>query len=508
MIKNIYFFGIAFLVVSNLQATSLKDAVEDTLNNNPSIEVSNINTEAFLKYVEQEEGDYLPTIDLDGYLEKSKTYNDPDNSLVTKGWSDKKGANLALQLSYILYDGGLSSAQVGESQHKYNANKFKNINDTENTILETINVYIDLVELQDFLALTQDNINIHEKYLNVAKEKEEVSGEVLETYQVLSKYHTILDKYLVESKEQHRAKHLYKELVGKELSGNICRPAVNEEYIPSNVKEAVEIGLQRSFRINEQLETIKAQRKKIAIEQAGYLPTIKFELQGQWDKDLELANNGKQDIYRGRIYLNWNLFDGGKTLSTTGREKLFLKEEQKKLDAITTKIVEEINIAYYRYFNTKTRIENLSKQVKANYNILKVYHNLLQDGTKQFIDILNAESELYRSDIDLVEQEQELYRAYYDLLNKLSMLSDVVINEPSQVCEKYNFTPRKREFVEKDQETTVLEDLEELINNNATKKKGKELSVNKRLNRLYNSKQINDTSNEFIIIEQQSKRVK
>lgn len=461
--KSLRLIVLFFISLFSLQATSLRDSIEDTLNNNPSIIASHINRDAYLKYVEQEEGDYLPTLDLDAYVEKSKTFNDPDTTPPQRGWSEKDGWNVALKLQYVLYDGGLTPAQVGEFQHRYNANKFRSIYDVENTIYETISTYIDLVEAQELLALAQDNIQIHEKYLDIAKEKEEISGEVLETHQVNSKYHSVLDRYLEQEKEQYTAQNLYKKLVGRELNGDICRPNIDEKIIPKNVKEAVEIGLRRSLKVNEQIEKIKEQREKIAGEKAAFLPTIKFELQGQWDNDLELEENGRQDIYRGRIYLNWNLFNGGKTIAATEKEKLFLKEEQKKLDEITSEVVEEINVAYYTYFNTKKRVDNLTKYVDDNYNILMVYKKQLADGTRTFIDILNAESELYRSDIDKINQEKDQYIAYYDLLNKMSMLSDAILVQSKQVCNKFVFTPRKRDFVDPNKDTSISDDLKELF---------------------------------------------
>ncbi len=461
-------FILLFMGIVSLNATSLRNSIEDTLNNNPSIIAAHINRDAYLKYVEQEEGDYLPTLDLDAYVEKSKTYNDPDTTPPAEGWSDKDGWNVALKFQYVLYDGGLTPAQVGEYQHRYNANKFRSIYDVENTIYETVSTYIDLVASQELLALATDNMAVHEKYLDIAKEKEEITGEVLETHQVNSKYHSVIGRYLEQEQEQYTSKSLYKQLVGKDLSGDICRPILDETFIPKTVKEAVELGLRRSFKINEQIEIIKQQREKIAQEKAGYRPTITFELQGQWDDDLELAENGRQDIYRGRINLNWNLFDGGKTMIATAKEELFLKEEQKKLDAITAEVVEEINSAYYTYFNMKKRVENSKKVIDDNYNILMVYKRQLADGTRTFIDILNAESELYRSDIDSLQQQFKLLNAYYDLLNKLSMLSDVILMQEKQICPKYVFTPRNREVTNPNEDIQINDSVKDLFTDDSS----------------------------------------
>ncbi len=459
---KIKYLLIGTMLTNVLYGTSLRDTIEETLNNNPSIVAEHINRDAYLKYVDQEKGDYLPTIDLDAFVEKSKTHNNPDTPPPAQGWSEKDGWNAALKVSHILYDGGLTPSEVEEFIQEYNANKYSSIATVEGTIYETIQAYVDLVSAQELMALAQNNIQIHEEYLQIAKEKEEISGEVLETHQVSSKHHDILDSYLEQENEKLSALSLYKKLVGNELQGDVCRPIVDDTFVPQTLKEAVELGVRRSFKIKEQIAKINKQREKIAQEKAAYLPTITAEFQASADDDLELEENGRQEIYRGRIYLSWNLFNGGKTYHATQKEILFLKEEQKRLDEITNEVIDEVTNAYNSYFNKKDRVENLKKYVEANLNILKVYKKQLADGTRTFIDILNAESELYRSDIDKIDQEFELTMTYYDLMNKMSMLSDVILMQEKQVCSKYTFTPRDRGMEQVD-EPQLSDDLKDLF---------------------------------------------
>jgi adhesin transport system outer membrane protein len=461
MVKIKYLL-IGTMLVNVLHATSLRDSIEDAFNNNPSIIAEHINRDAYLKYIDQEQGDYLPTIDLDAFVEKSKTYNNPDTPPPAQGWSEKDGWNVALKVSHILYDGGLTPAEVEEFVQEYNANKYSSIANVEDTIYETIQAYVDLVSTQELMALAQNNIDIHEEYLQIAKEKEEISGEVLETHQVSSKRHDILDSFLEQENEKLAALSLYKKLVGEELDGNVCRPIVDDTFVPATLKEAVELGLRRSFKIKEQIAKVNKQREKIAQEKAAYLPTITAEFQASADDDLELEENGRQEIYRGRVYLSWNLFNGGKTYHATQKEILFLKEEQKRLDEITEEVIDEVTNAYNSYFNKKKRVENLTKYVEDNLNILKVYKKQLADGTRTFIDILNAESELYRSDIDKIDQEFEQILTYYDLMNKMSMLSDVVLMQDKQVCEEYTFVPRDRGIQQVD-EPQIGDDLKDLF---------------------------------------------
>lgn len=439
--KNYLFF--CFIVV-NTYGTSLRDTVEYTLNENPDIISEHMKDRAYQKYVDQEESDYKPKLDLEGFLERSKTFNNyDDNTPDNNGIKD--GSNVVLKFEHILYDGGLTPSQAQEYRYKYFGNKFTGSFKREQIIQDVVKAYIDLVSRQELVALSGNNIKTHEHYLVVAKEKEQISGEVLETHQVNSKYHFVLDRFLEQQNQNDTALSLYKKLTTRELEGNICRPIIYEEFIPMTMKEAIELGIRRSPKIQEQIQKINEQREKVVQAEANFKPTLKFQLQGQWDDDLELPENGEQDIYRARIYMSWNLYDGKKTHHMSEKEKLFLKSEQKILDAITLEVVDKIKETYRTYYNNKKRIENIRLFVQDNENILKIYKKQLEDGTRTFLDILNAESELYRSQINQIEQEFDLMKSYYDLMLNMSFLSDSILMSKNQVCSKYEYKSKIQE---------------------------------------------------------------
>lgn len=458
--------SISMASFSNLNAQSLRDSVEKTLNINPAIIAEYLDREAYKKYVDQEEGDYLPTLDFEAFTEKSKTYNDPDRTPPAEGWTEKDGWNAILKLEHTLYDGGLTPSEAAEFRYKFYGNNYRSTQEVESIVLDTVNAYNDLVRTQELMALSKNNIKIHEDYLIIAKEKEEISGEILETYQVNSKYHFILDRYLEQENEKNQALSLYRKLVGEELNDNICRPQIDDRFIPKTLEEAIELGLRRSYKVKEQIEKIKEQREKIVQSESAFSPTILFQLQAQADNDLELEENGSQDIYRARIFMSWNLFNGGKDYHATEKEKLFLMEEQKKLDVITEEVTDEIKSAYRTFQNYKKRIENIEKYVDDNYNIVKVYKKQLADGTRTFIDILNAESELYRADIDKIDQDFEFINSYYQVLFNMSVLSDTILMQKNQTCGKYLFTPRVEETKQNKEDDKLSDELLNMFGEN------------------------------------------
>ncbi len=498
-----YYILLSVVCTTSIYATSLRNSVEDTLNSNPSIIAEHLNRDAYEMYIHQEEADYLPTLNLDAYLEKSKTYDDPDTPPPVEGWSKKNGWNAVLKLEHVLYDGGLTPSQAAEFRYRYNSNKYRSLYSVENIILDTVSAYLDLTSRQELVALSQHNIKLHENYLTIAKEKEEISGEVLETHQVNSKYHSVLDRYLEQENEQKQALSLYRKLVGKELKGDICRPNVDESFLPPSLEEAIKVGVRRSYKVQEQIEKTKEQKEKIIQEKAGFKPTIKVQLQTLLDNDLELAENGREDVYSARLYLSWNLFEGGKTYYMTQKEKLFLQEEQKKLDAVTDEVIDEIKESYNTFYNLQKRIENMKLYVEDNFNIVKVYKKQLADGTRTFIDILNAEAELYRSNIDKIQQDFDYISAYYNLLFNMSMLSDVILMQEKQTCDKYAFVPRDTEPKVDPADTGLSDELLNMFDETPTAPQGEneinteekapvkeEMDVDSMIENIYNNEKI------------------
>ena len=87
----------------------------------------------------------------------------------------------------MLYDGDLTPSRVREAKYNEMANKYKTNANIEDVVLETVNGYLGLVQYNELLDLTKDMIRTNEENLEIAKDKESISGEILETYQVDSK---------------------------------------------------------------------------------------------------------------------------------------------------------------------------------------------------------------------------------------------------------------------------------------------------------------------------------
>lgn len=434
-IKLLRFACISFLASSFLHAASLKESVERVLSTNPEVIAEKNNQEAFKKYIDERKANYLPRIDIDGRLEKSnsdKSYDQPNT--LQNGSEQEDGYNVGIALNQMLYDGDLTPSQVREAKFNDLANKYRSENNIENVVYETITAYTGLVQYNEMLALTKDMITTNEENLQIAKEKESISGEVLETYEVDSKLSFVKEKYLEEEDLKSSRNSTFKRYVGVEPSGDECRPKIELSKIPNNLQQIVELAVLKNNEILEQIERIKAQREKIAQADSKFLPNLSLELKALTDNDLSLNEEGKENQAYGRINLAWNLYNGGGDKAVSKQEELFLAEQKERLDAITNKVVEALKVNYQRFLKNKERINVLKDYVVANENIVEVYKSEFESGTRTFVDILDAQTVLYEAKKSLVNREYELYKNYYDILLSLSMLTETVLDPKNDVC--------------------------------------------------------------------------
>lgn len=436
-IKLLRFACISFLASSFLHAASLKESVERVLSTNPEVIAEKNNQEAFKKYIDERKANYLPRIDIDGRLEKSnsdKKYDRENPPSVVNGSEQEDGYNVGIALNQMLYDGDLTPSQVREAKFNDLANKYRSENNIENVVYETITAYTGLVQYNEMLALTKDMITTNEENLQIAKEKESISGEVLETYEVDSKLSFVKEKYLEEEDLKSSRNSTFKRYVGVDPSGDECRPKIELSKIPNNLQQIVELAVLKNNEILEQIERIKAQREKIAQADSKFLPNLSLELKALTDNDLSLNEEGKENQAYGRINLAWNLYNGGGDKAVSKQEELFLAEQKERLDAITNKVVEALKVNYQRFLKNKERINVLKDYVVANENIVEVYKSEFESGTRTFVDILDAQTVLYEAKKSLVNREYELYKNYYDILLSLSMLTETVLDPKNDVC--------------------------------------------------------------------------
>ena len=439
--------AMAFLM-SSLNATTIKDVVEHSLMSNQDIVSKSINNDAFKKYIDEQQGGYYPKIDLTanaGFVDD----NNRNNTTSTNSDTNQNGGNVQLDLEQMLYDGNLTSSSVEEAKARYAANKLKNSGDVESILFDGINAYLNILKYDERIKVSQENLNVHEDYLSIASQTEKINGEILDKVQTKAKIHSAKSNLFEETNNKSAAKSSFVKNVGMQVDNNICRPVINEGKIPATLETLQKAALENNYQILGQIESIKQQRATIEKENAGFLPTLKFKLQSLYDNDFA-ENEVKSNTYTAKVELKYNIFNGLVNSNRSEREVLFLKEAQAKLDVVTKSVLDEIAVAYETYNTSKKQIVELQQFIEENKQIISIYKDQFDAGTRNFIDVLNVEGDLYNSKLALINTEFTMYTSYYDILKATSTLQSTVVSSENQVCGQTTTKANKKTSTQSD----------------------------------------------------------
>lgn len=462
-------FIIATLIVittsqKDLKALTLKKSVEEALLTNYEISSNNLKTKSDEIEIDIQKRGYYPTIDFDTKLESSDT-REKRNSQSQTSWDDHTdGYNIKLKVEQLLYDGGKTPAMIREKKSNYKSS-FYNTNFSNNKIiLEVVKSYNNILKINSINKIYTQNKVAHDEALEIAYNKEEISGEVLETKKTQAMIYSLKHKIFTQDIDLNEAHSEFKKLTGLEAK-ELCDITTDESNLPNNLTELISLSYDNNLQIKEQESKIKVQQAKLAQHDSNYLPTIKARIEASHDNDIELTNNGIQEKVLGEINLNWNFYSGGKDKRTIEKSLLLLNKEKKDLEQIKLETKEDITNLYKEYENIKKRITNYKSALEANNEILTITTQQLEDGTKTFIDLLLAKSKVYETQINIITQEFLLQEKHFEILHNIGSLSETILNQNEQPC--YETKPVLNidsQTKNQDKEETIESLLEEVAN--------------------------------------------
>jgi adhesin transport system outer membrane protein len=479
--------AILFLfLLQSISANSLDKVLNEAILNNEEIKGITKNNEAYRLYVDEEKSSYYPKLDLQAYVEKINEVTTSEGSPEDK--KNRQGSFIQLNLEQVLFEGGLTGAKVEESNHKYRANKFANFSKTEAILHNTIKSYLDFIKYDELIKLSKVNILVQSDYLETAIENEKISGSSLERMQVESKISYANSKLNKQIEYKLSAGSKLKKNIGKDVTTKVCRPLINQKYIPVNIEKAYSKALLNNYEIKEQIEKIKVQNALIEQSKSAFKPKVVAKVKKSIDNGLDVTDS-KSDELSGRIELNYNLFNGFRDDSTIQREKTFLKEAKNILYGLEHSLKDKVKVSYLNYNNSSKRVDFLKEYVQKNIDILSIYKEQFEGGTRSFIDILNHENEIYRAKQELIEEEFGILLSYYSMQTNFSYLSESILENKQTVCKEFNIEYEPRKLIVKNSNPELSIDL--LVKDEISLDILEDVNIDKEVNRtIENSEEV------------------
>jgi len=397
------------------QALSLLDAYEAALENDPTYRSA---------IHENEAGQQAEAIGFAGLLPNlSITHTQSENTGTMKLNSGSQPLNFSSQVSTLALRQPIMNmeavANYRQSKSQANSSRSRFTGRSQQLIVRIVEAYFESLLAQHQFKLAQSQLDSLTELKRI-NESMLIKGEgtrtdVLET----QSRHALAQARLIETQDEFEVAQL-------RLESIIGMPITQLHYLSDIFKadtiflpdfdEWRALAMDRNSELVTQRHVLQSGKEEIRKSFAGHTPRVdlvasisrnKSASFVTFDRDVELATIG--------VEVSLPLFAGGRVNALTNQAKANYARVEAELDAMQDGVLVELRRQYQLVLSSVRRIESLELAVSSAQLLVQATEKSIQGGIRINLDLLDAQQQLYTSQLHLAEAKYNFLLAYLRL---------------------------------------------------------------------------------------------
>ena len=407
----------ALLLAAAAPADTLREALVQTYNANPTLTAQRAQLRA------TDEG--VSIARSQGRLQLSGNLG-VNQDLTRTGGGNGRNFSAGVDVAYPLFQGGRVRNSVNAAKARVEAGR-ADLRATEGDVFtEAVGAYMDVIRDRSIVALNENQVKVLETNLQASRDRFEV-GDLTRTDVAQSEARLSLARSNLATArgQQTASEENYRRVIGK-LPGDLAPPPPLPP-LPGTPDQAVSAGLANNpdlISINEQ---IRAAGLDVAVARAGRLPTLSaigngsyVDYLGTADKQFGVPGVANTQTSTGiGVQARVPLYQGGLVGGRVRQSQAVQSQFMERGIAVERAVVANTRSAFSRYQAAQQAIASNQTAVEANTLALEGTRAEQSVGTRNVLDVLNAEQELLNSQVALVSARRDAYVAGFALLNAM-----------------------------------------------------------------------------------------
>lgn len=447
-------FALALLGASGTAgAQSLEDVLAETYNTSPTLEAARAELRAVDEQVSQAYSRYRPNLAIVGRSEYSQIDRPGNNfSLFTN--------RIGLNLTQNLYEGGGTVGRIDSAVAQVGQQRAVLQSVEQEVFLDAVTAYTDVVANARVVDLAINNQERLDRQRQATVDRFEV-GEVTRTDVAQAEARlagAISDRIRAEGQLAQSIAQ-FERVVG-------FRPGELTTRFPSVSAPASLVEAQARAEKNPALTAsefgVDAALADVRVAQSVLLPTIDIDGEIAYSDDpSQFIDNQTEGIVGATITIP--LYQGGAEYSRVRQAKQIAEQRRREVEDARRAVAELVTRAWEGLQTASAAARSLEEAVRANRIALEGVQTEAQVGARTVLDVLDAEQEVFVSEVDLVDARATEVVALYTLESAMGELTaaalglDVETYDPSQ----HYRTVRTQAFgTEPGRGTTILNDVD------------------------------------------------
>ncbi|NOQ94442.1 MAG: TolC family outer membrane protein [Methylophaga sp.] len=421
-LKNTMIGVFLYLITSvSVWSASLEEAVGTTIKTNPDVLAAGNERNAVSKEIAQARAGYLPTIDLAIGTGYESTDSPTTRTPTSHGNIHKNRDEASLNLRQMLFDGMQTKNEVLRHTARTNSRAYSVFGAAENTGLEAVEAYLNVLRRQRLVELTSTNLEAHERtHDQIRLRSERGVGRKADMDQSQGRVALAKANQIAEQSNLRDAETNYLRVVG-EVAESLSDPASPRSSIPETLDEAISLAIENHPTLksaNADIDSANAQHDTAA---AVFYPRVDFELGTTANNDLDGIDGHNNDV-TAMFRLRYNLLNGGKDKARR-EETAYLINQASEIRNNTYRQVEQsVRLSWNALETVNNQMGFFQLHVDSSENSRNAYQQQFSLGQRTLLDLLDSENEVFVARQALVNAEYDQLFALYRVLNSTGSL--------------------------------------------------------------------------------------
>jgi outer membrane protein len=409
------------LLTAPAQADTLPEAIASAYAANPEIAAARAQLRQIDEGVPLAKAGTRPSVAATGSFLQELSERLGDSGRRTNG---------GISLNQAIWEGGRIRANISAAEARILAARARVRALEYSVIVDTVTAYADVLRTAEIVKLNDNQVRVLEQQLRASKDRFEV-GDVTRTdvAQSEARLAAARSNLIAAKGNSIVAEQAYLRLVG--------RPAIALQPLPPlpPIPASPEAARETAFASNPGLQAARLEEKAAADDvraaKAERLPSVGASAVAQYTH-FSGADLGGLSGFNPQIGVNASIpiFTGGAIASNIRRAQARQSELLEDISQSERVVSENATDNWALVQTAEAVIESSRVQVSANQLAAEGVRQENQVGSRDILDVLNAEQELLNARVTLVQAEREKYVAAYRLYATLGDLEPVLVGAP------------------------------------------------------------------------------
>ncbi len=403
---------------ANVFACTLLDVTRETLAVNPDLLSSQANRQARYNEIRQAEAGYYPHI---GFRAAGGRENSSNPNTVAVG-NDSITLNrteMGLTARQYVFDGWGVPSLVKENKYTSKVADYQYCDTRDTVITNVADAYLNILRQRELVEIATITVAAHQD-IHLKMQKRYTAGAGDRTDVALAEARLARAQLqLVNGEAQlQQAITQYSAVTGKVPPRDMQMPVRPAKFLPRTLFSGLSASMTRNPNILASLAAIVASDAHVGGAMSHFFPNVDLEFDAENNQNLDGVHGFYRNV-RGMAVLNYNLYSGGAdqaafAVAKAQRLKAIRDAEKAKRD-----VTVRIRNAWVALNANRALVQYSQDSVKSNLMVVSDYKKQFAIGERQLFNLLDAENDLFNSQVVSVNARYDYASAYYHVLQAI-----------------------------------------------------------------------------------------